>query len=52
MRLGSALIQAASEHAMSLGVARVTVQSGRKAVPVYERLGFASSRRLLQTPAE
>jgi GNAT superfamily N-acetyltransferase len=47
-RIGSALVQAASEHALRLGAARVTVHSGRKAVPVYERLGFASSRQLLQ----
>jgi len=26
----------------------VTVHSGSKAVPVYERLGFESSRQLLQ----
>lgn len=51
-RIGSALIRAATDHAMSLGAGRVTVQSGRKALPVYERLGFASSRQLLQSPAE
>lgn len=50
--IGSALVQAASEHASRLGAARVTVHSGTKAVPVYERLGFASSRQLLQRPAE
>jgi GNAT superfamily N-acetyltransferase len=46
--VGSALVQAASEHAAHLGSLRVTVNSGRRAVPVYERLGFASSRQLLQ----
>jgi GNAT superfamily N-acetyltransferase len=46
--IGSALVAAASEHATHLGSLRVTVQSGRKAVPVYERLGFESSRQLLQ----
>jgi GNAT superfamily N-acetyltransferase len=51
-RIGSALVQAASEHALRLGAGRVTVHSGRKSVPVYERLGFASSRQLLQWPAE
>jgi GNAT superfamily N-acetyltransferase len=51
-RIGSALVEAASEHALRLGAGRVTVHSGRKAVPVYERLGFASSRQLLQRPAE
>ncbi|MEV4262179.1 GNAT family N-acetyltransferase [Kribbella sp. NPDC049584] len=47
-RVGSALVQAAADHALALGAGRVTVHSGRKAVPVYERLGFASSRQLLQ----
>jgi GNAT superfamily N-acetyltransferase len=51
-RIGSALVEAASEHASRLGASRVTVHSGRRAVPVYERLGFASSRQLLQRPAE
>ncbi|WP_134116163.1 GNAT family N-acetyltransferase [Kribbella kalugense] len=46
--IGSALVKAAAEHALHLGAGRVTVHSGRKAVPVYERLGFASSRQLLQ----
>lgn len=47
-RIGSALVQAAAEHATRLGSLHVTVHSGRKAVPVYERLGFESSRQLLQ----
>jgi GNAT superfamily N-acetyltransferase len=51
-RIGSGLVQAAAEHALRLGAGRVTVHSGRKAVPVYERLGFASSRQLLQRPAQ
>ncbi len=46
--IGSALVKAASEHAMAAGALHVTVHSGRKAVPVYERLGFESSRQLLQ----
>ncbi|MFC5267313.1 GNAT family N-acetyltransferase [Kribbella qitaiheensis] len=50
--IGSALVQAASEHATHLGSVRVTVHSGRKAVPVYERLGFESSRQLLQRPPD
>ena len=49
--IGSALVEAASEHAAHLGSLRVTVQSGRRAVPVYERLGFESSRQLLQRSA-
>ncbi len=51
-RIGSELIRAATEHAWGLGAGRVTVHSGRKAVPVSERLGFESSRQLLQTLAE
>lgn len=47
-RIGSALVQAAADHAFDLGTGHVTIHSGRKAVPVYERLGFASSRQLLQ----
>ncbi len=50
--VGGALIAAATRHALELGAGRVTVHSGRKAVPLYERLGFASSPQLLQTPAE
>ncbi|WP_165947183.1 GNAT family N-acetyltransferase [Micromonospora sp. 15K316] len=50
--IGSALVEAASEHAAHLGSLRVTVRSGRKAVPVYERLGFESSRQLLQRPPD
>ena len=46
--IGSALVEAASGHAAHLGSLRVTVHSGRKAVPVYERLGFESSRQLLR----
>lgn len=45
--IGSALIMAASEDALRNGARRVTVQSGRRAVPLYERLGFMSSTQLL-----
>ncbi len=48
--VGSALVRAAADHASNLGAVRVTVHSGRKAVQVYERLGFASSPQLLQRP--
>ena len=51
-RIGSALVRAASEHALRLGADHVTVHSGRKAVPLYERLGFASSPQLLQRALE
>jgi GNAT superfamily N-acetyltransferase len=50
--IGSALVQAASDYANHLGALRVTVHSGRMAVPVYERLGFESSRQLLQSPPD
>lgn len=46
--IGSALVETACDHAAHLGSLRVTVHSGRKAVPLYERLGFESSRQLLQ----
>jgi GNAT superfamily N-acetyltransferase len=46
--IGSALVKAAVAQALHCGAGWVTVHSGRKAVPVYERLGFASSRQLLQ----
>jgi GNAT superfamily N-acetyltransferase len=45
--IGSALVEAATRYAERLGSRHVTVHSGRRAVPVYERLGFASSRQLL-----
>lgn len=50
--IGSTLVRAATHHALGFGVVRVTVHSGRRAVPVYERLGFASSHRLLMRSAE
>ena len=50
--IGTALVEAVTEHAFRLGALHVTVHSGERAVPVYERLGFASSRQLLQRPAE
>ncbi|MFE0464308.1 GNAT family N-acetyltransferase [Kitasatospora sp. NPDC058965] len=50
--IGSALVEAAADHATALGAVRVTVHSGRTAVPVYQRLGFASSRQLLQRPPD
>jgi len=45
--IGSELVQSAVQHAARLGVGRVTVHSSRRAVPIYERRGFASSRELL-----
>lgn len=46
--IASALVKAATDHALTSGCVRVTVHSGRRAVPMYERLGFVSSRQLLQ----
>jgi GNAT superfamily N-acetyltransferase len=46
--IGSTLVQAAADHAFIHGATRVTVHSGRKAVPLYNRLGFNSSHQLLQ----
>jgi len=46
--IGSALVSAATEHATRLGATRVEVHSSSKAVPLYERLGFAPSPQLLQ----
>ena len=46
--IGSALVRAAAEHAERAGAARVTVHSGRRAVPIYERLGFTSSPQLME----
>lgn len=46
--IGSALVQAAATWAEHDGALHVTVQSGSRAVPVYERLGFESSWTLLQ----
>lgn len=50
--IGSALVEAAAACATSIGALHVTVHSGPKAVPVYERLGFESSPRLLQRPID
>lgn len=45
--IGSALVRAATEEAVRHGARRVTVHSGRRAVPAYERLGFVSTSELL-----
>lgn len=50
--IGSALVREATDYALSRGALRVTVHSGRRAVPVYERMGFASSQRLLMRSPE
>ena len=49
--IGTELVRTASDQALKLGADRVTVHSSRSAVPVYERLGFHSSRELLHRPA-
>jgi GNAT superfamily N-acetyltransferase len=50
--IGSALVKAATDHAFRRGALRVTVHSSRRAVAVYERLGFSASRQLLQQPPD
>ena len=51
-RIGAALVEAATEHGLQLGASRVTVHSSRKAVPMYERLGFAGLPQYLQREAD
>ncbi|MEV0457711.1 GNAT family N-acetyltransferase [Catellatospora methionotrophica] len=46
--LGDRLVGAVLKLAAELGVGRVTVHSGSRAVEVYRRRGFASSPHLLQ----
>ncbi|MDR6970585.1 GNAT family N-acetyltransferase [Leifsonia shinshuensis] len=45
--VGGRLIDAVVERARELGLERVTVHSSPRAVPVYERHGFAAEGRLL-----
>jgi GNAT superfamily N-acetyltransferase len=49
--IGGALVRAVTDHALRLGAEHVAVHSSEGAVTLYERLGFASSPLLLQTPA-
>ena len=49
--IGQGLVLAVLRHAWELGVERVTVSSSGKAVTLYERAGFVSSRRLLEIRA-
>lgn len=46
--VGSALVDAATAHAHRAGASRVTVHPSERAVPVYRRLGFTGSPKLLQ----
>ena len=46
--IGSAIVRGAIEHAAATGILRVTVHSGTRAIPLYERLGFARSPKLMQ----
>ncbi|WIX97943.1 GNAT family N-acetyltransferase [Amycolatopsis mongoliensis] len=50
--LGGLLIDATLRLAEELGLERVTVHSSSRAVPAYERQGFAVSPSLLQTRAK
>jgi GNAT superfamily N-acetyltransferase len=45
--IGTALVRTARDRAVALGAAHVSVHASREAVPLYERLGFASSRLFL-----
>ncbi len=45
--VGVALVRALLQHAEALGLEHVTVHSSKRAVPVYERAGFAATRELL-----
>ncbi|GAB2971427.1 N-acetyltransferase [Amycolatopsis acidiphila] len=49
--VGGRLIDALLDLARELRLERVTVHSSVRAVPAYERHGFAVSSRLLQAPA-
>ncbi|WP_285490591.1 GNAT family N-acetyltransferase [Amycolatopsis taiwanensis] len=49
--LGGLLIEAILRLAAELGLERVTVHSSERAVPAYERHGFAVSPKLLQAQA-
>ncbi|MBO0981480.1 GNAT family N-acetyltransferase [Microbacterium sp. SD291] len=49
---GSSLVEAAYAHAAEAGAGRITVHSSSRAVPVYRRLGFDSSTRLMQRAVE
>lgn len=49
--VGSALVDEAARCGEHAGAIRVTVHSGRRAVPMYERLGFGSTRQLLHRRA-
>ncbi len=46
--IASMLVEAAFQHATAAGAGRVTVHSSEKAVPLYRRLGFDTSAKLLQ----
>ena len=46
--IASALVRTALGHAEERGAARTTVHASPRAIPVYERLGFAGSPKLMQ----
>ena len=50
--VGTALVDAATSHAHGAGASRVTVHSSERAVPVYRRLGFTGSLKMLQRISE
>jgi len=46
--VGRNLIEMALAHARATGAEHVTVQAGRRSLPLYERIGFRTSARLLR----
>ena len=48
--IGTALVRAVLQHAEALGLEHVTVHSNERAVSLYERAGFTSTRELLMRP--
>ena len=48
--VGAALVMATCDAADRRGLAKITVDSSDLAMPLYRRLGFADSQRVLQRP--
>lgn len=48
--IGSMLVKALVDRGRSAGCSRVTVHSGSRSIPVYERVGFQHSGQLMMHP--
>ncbi|MET9019557.1 GNAT family N-acetyltransferase [Actinopolymorpha sp. NPDC004070] len=48
--IGSMVVRALVDHGRERGCSRVTVHSGTRAVPVYERVGFQHDQHLMVHP--